>query len=132
MSESVVQRRFVGAWWFVWSVIGLVVAVATQPLGDWGFFGWLLGAVTAVLGIAGLWMLATGKGRIIGRSASVKTQRTFAYVGIVAVTVIVISSLMVDWGNWTASDVLTIAIWVALGAMFVVSLSITNRELKGS
>lgn len=132
MTETVAQRRFVGAWWFVWAVIGLVLAYLTQPVADWGFFGVVLGAVTAALGLVGLWMLATGKGRIVGRSASVETQRTFAYVGIVAVTVIVIASLLADWANWTAADVLTITIWVALGAMFVASISITNRAIKGS
>ena len=132
MTETVGQRKFVGAVWIIAGVLGLIAAFLVQPLADWGFFGWIIGALVGVLAIVGLWMVVTGKGRIIGGSMSVKAQRTFAIVGIVAVTVIVVSYLLADWANWTALDVLTIAVWVALGAMFIVSFMVTNRALKGS
>jgi len=35
--------------------------------------------------------------------------------------------LVSDWANWTANDILSIGVWVAIGAMFVAGL-ISTRD----
>lgn len=127
MTETIGQRRLVGAIWFVASLVGLVVAFSLQPVADWGIFGTVIGVLVAILGLVGLWLAVTGKGRIMNSRLSVATQRAFAIVMIILVTFIIIVNVVVDWANWTAVDVLTISVWVSLGAMYVVSLFIMNR-----
>ncbi len=127
MTETIGQRRLVGVIWFVASLVGLVVAFVLQPVADWGLFGTVIGILVALLGLVGLWMAVTGKGRIMNSRLSVGAQRAIAITMVVVVTFILIVNVVVDWANWTAVDVLTISVWVSLGAMYVVSLFIMNR-----
>ncbi len=127
MTETIGQRRLVGVIWFIASLVGLVVAFVLQPVADWGLFGTVIGILVALLGLVGLWMAVTGKGRIMNSRLSVGAQRAIAITMVVVVTFILIVNVVVDWANWTAVDVLTISVWVSLGAMYVVSLFIMNR-----
>jgi nicotinamide riboside transporter PnuC len=127
MAETAVQRKVVGTVWLLAAIAGIVLAFVAQPIGEWGPFGVLLAVVLAFLGLTGLWIAVTGKGRILGRSLSPKANRIVAIIGLVAATLLIISNVVSDWANWTAVDVLTIAVWVAIGAMFIEGIVATRK-----
>ena len=127
MAETMVQRKAVGIVWLLAAIAGIVLAFVAQPIGEWGPFGILLAVVLAFLGLTGLWIAVTGKGRILGRSLSPKANRIVAVIGLIAATLLIISNVVSDWANWTAVDVLTIAVWVAIGAMFIEGIVATRK-----
>jgi nicotinamide riboside transporter PnuC len=127
VAETVIQRKAVGIVWLLAAIAGIVLAFVAQPIGEWGPFGVLLAVVLAFLGLTGLWIAVTGKGRILGRSLSPKANRIVAIIGLVAATLLIISNVVSDWANWTAVDVLTIAVWVAIGAMFIEGIVATRK-----
>jgi nicotinamide riboside transporter PnuC len=127
VAETVIQRKAVGIVWLLAAIAGIVLAFVAQPIGEWGPFGVLLAVVLAFLGLTGLWIAVTGKGRILGRSLSPKANRIVAIIGLVAATLLIASNVVSDWANWTAVDVLTIAVWVAIGAMFLEGIIATRK-----
>ncbi len=127
MAETVGQRKAVGVVWLLAAIVGIVLAFMVQPVSEWGTFGYFLAVLLAFLGLTGLWIAVTGKGRILGTSLSPKANRIVAIIGLVAATILIVSYLVSDWANWTAMDVLTIAVWVAIGAMFIEGI-IATRE----
>lgn len=130
MTETVEQRRLVGAVWFIAALVSLIAAFIVQPVADWGSFGVLLAILVALLGLTGLFMVVTGKGRILGTRTSLRTQKILAIIGLIAATVLAVLYLVGDWSVWTAVDVLTIGVWVSLGIMFVVSIIAVNSIEK--
>jgi nicotinamide riboside transporter PnuC len=127
MAETVGQRKVVGIVWLLAAIVGIALAFIVQPVAEWGTFGILLAVLLGFLGLTGLWIAVTGKGRILGRSLSTKANRIVSIIGLVAATILIASYLVSDWANWTAVDALTIAIWVAIGAMFIEGI-IATRE----
>jgi nicotinamide riboside transporter PnuC len=127
VAETVGQRKVVGIVWLLAAIAGIVLAFVAQPIGEWGPFGILLAVVLAFLGLAGLWIAVTGKGRVLGRSLSPKANLIVAVIGLIAATLLIVSNVVSDWANWTAVDVLTIAIWVAIGAMFIEGIVATRK-----
>ena len=128
MAETAGQRKVIGAIWLIAAIVSIGAAFLLQPVGDWGTFGIILAILVAILGITGGWMLATGRGQIVGTRMSVKGQRTLSIIGLVGATILVLGYLVSDWANWTAQDALTIGIWVAIGAMFAEGLIITSKS----
>lgn len=126
MEETAGQRKVVGAVWLLAAIVSIVAAFVVQPVSDWGFFGYLIAVAMALLGISGAWMLITGRGQIWGGKSSRKSRRILSIIGLVAATILVIGYLISDWSNWTANDVLSIGVWVAIGAMFVQGLISTQ------
>jgi len=90
-----------------------------------------VGVVWFIAAVVGLWMAITGKGHILNATTTIPTQRIIAVGGMIVATVLALSYLVFDWENWTALDVLTIAVWVSLGAAFLVSFLVTSRAMKG-
>ena len=127
MAETVRQRRVIGVVWLLAAIAGIALAFVVQPVGDWGVFTTVMAILVALLGIAGLWLAVSGKGSITGRNLSPEANRIVAIIGLVVATLLVILYLVSDWANWTAMDVLSIAIWVALGAMFLEGIIATRR-----
>ena len=127
MAETMVQRKAVGIVWLLAAIAGIVLAFVAQPIGEWGPFGILLAVVLAFLGLTGLWIAVTGKGRILGRSLSPKANRIVSVIGLIAATLLIVANVVGDWANWTAVDVLTIAVWVAIGAMFIEGIVATRK-----
>lgn len=127
MAETARQRVVVGIVWLLAAIVGIVLAFVTQPIGEWGPFGILLAVVLAFLGLTGLWIALTGKGRILGTSLSPKANRIVAIIGLVGATLLIVSNVVSDWADWTAVDVLTIAVWVAIGAMFIEGIIATRK-----
>jgi nicotinamide riboside transporter PnuC len=127
MAETAVQRKVVGTVWLLAAIAGIVLAFVAQPIGEWGAFGFLLAVVLAFLGLTGLWIAVTGKGRVLGRSLSPKANRIVSVIGLIAATLLIVANIVGDWANWTAVDVLTIAVWVAIGAMFIEGIVATRK-----
>ncbi len=128
MEETAGQRKVVGAIWLLAAIVSIGAAFLLQPVGEWGTFGIILAILVAILGVTGAWMLITGRGQITNPRMSVKGQRILSIIGLVAATILVIGYLVGDWSNWTSADVLTIGVWVAIGAMFAEGLVITSRS----
>lgn len=122
------QNRILGWYYFVVAVITLVIAFVQQPIGEWGGWGLLLAAALALLGIVGLWQGITGKGSTRSSTMSESRQRVWAIVGLVAVTLAVIASVVSDMSGWTASDTITAGIWVALLGLFVSQLATLRKD----
>ena len=128
MEETAGQRKVLGAIWLLAAIVSIGAAFLLQPVGEWGTFGIILAILVAILGVTGAWMLITGRGQITNPRMSVKGQRILSIIGLVAATILVIGYLVGDWSNWTSADVLTIGVWVAIGAMFAEGLVITSRS----
>ena len=122
------QNKVLGWYYFVVAVITLVIAFIQQPIGEWGGWGLLMGAALALLGIVGLWQGITGKGNTRSATMTQSRQRVWAIVGLVAVTLAVITSILNDLINWTASDTISVGIWVALLGLFVSQLATLRKE----
>jgi hypothetical protein len=122
------QQKVLGWYYFLVALITLVIAVIQQPVGDWGGWGLLLGAAMALLGLVGLWQGVTGKGNTRSTTMSESRQRVWAIVGLVAVTLAVVVSIISDMTNWTASDTITVGIWVALLGLFVSQLATLSKD----
>ena len=122
------QNKILGWYYFVVAVITLVIAFIQQPIGEWGGWGLLMGAVLALLGIVGLWQGITGKGNTRSATMTQSRQRVWAIVGLVAVTLAVITSILNDLINWTASDTISVGIWVALLGLFVSQLATLRKD----
>lgn len=127
MAETAGQRKVIGIIWFLVAIAGIASAFLVQPVGDWGIFTTVLAILVAIMGITGLWLAVSGKGSITGRNLSPKANRIVAIIGLIAATLLVGLYLVSDWANWTAMDVLSIAIWVALGAMFLEGIIATRN-----
>ena len=122
------QNKVLGWYYFVVAVITLVIAFIQQPIGEWGGWGLLMGAALALLGIVGLWQGITGKGNTRSATMTQSRQRVWAIVGLVAVTLAVITSILNDLINWTASDTVSVGIWVALLGLFVSQLATLRKD----
>ncbi len=122
------QNKVLGWYYFVVAVITLVIAFIQQPIGEWGGWGLLMGAALALLGVVGLWQGITGKGSTRSATMSESRQRVWAIVGLVAVTLAVIASVVSDMSGWTASDTITAGIWVALLGLFVSQLATLRKD----
>ncbi len=122
------QQKVLGWYYFLVALITLVIAVIQQPVGDWGGWGLLLGAALALLGLVGLWQGVTGKGNTRSTTMSESRQRVWAIVGLVAVTLAVVVSIISDMTNWIASDTITVGIWVALLGLFVSQLATLSKD----
>ena len=125
--ESAGERRFLGAVWLIAGAASVIGAFLAQPIADWGGFGWVLGGLMVLMALVGAWMLITGQGHILSDRYSLQTQSTIAIIGLIVVTVVIIGNIHLDEARWTAADVLTLGVWVAVGSMFIVSLRAVAR-----
>lgn len=122
------QQKMLGWYYFVVALITLVIAFVQQPIGEWGGFGLLLGAALALLGIVGLWQGVTGKGNTRSATMSASRQRVWAIVGLAAVSLAALTTIIADEQSWSAVDTLTIGIWVALLGLFVSQIVTLSRR----
>jgi len=121
MAETVRQRKVLGAIWFIVPVAVIIMAFLTQPIGEWGF-GVVIAIFLAVMAVTGIWMIATGRGNIIGSGMSLRAQRILGIVGLIASVILVASYVVSIVTAPTAQSYLLLGVWVSLGAMFADSL----------
>lgn len=121
MAETVRQRKVLGAIWFIVPVAVIIMAFLTQPIGEWGF-GVVIAIFLAIMAVTGIWMIATGRGNIIGSGMSLRAQRILAIVGLIASVILVASYVVSLVAAPTAQSYLLLGVWVSLGAMFADSL----------
>lgn len=122
------QQKVLGWYYFIVALITLIIAFVQQPIGEWGGFGLLLGAALALLGLVGLWQGVTGKGNTRSTTMSESRQRVWAIVGLVAVSLAAVTTIISDQQSWSATDTLTTGIWVALLGLFVSQLVTLSRK----
>ena len=128
MAEAVSQSKVVGVVWVLAAIVGIIAAFVVQPFGEWGFFATVLAILLAILGLTGLWGAVTGKGRLFGANTNPRTNMIISVIGLIGASIAAIAYVIADWANWTASDVLTIAIWIALAAMFIDGIVALRRQ----
>lgn len=122
------QQKVLGWYYFIVALITLIIAFVQQPIGEWGGFGLLLGAALALLGLVGLWQGITGKGNTRSTTMSDSRQRVWAIVGLVAVSLAAVTTIISDQQSWSATDTLTTGIWVALLGLFLSQLVTLSRK----
>jgi membrane associated rhomboid family serine protease len=122
------QNRKLGWYYFVVALITLIIAAVQQPIGEWGGWGWLLGAALALLGVVGLYQGLTGKGNTRSKTMSEGTQRKWAIVGLIAVSFAVVVNVIADAQNFNVADTISVGIWVALLGLFVSQLATLSKS----
>lgn len=113
------QNKKLGWFYFVVAVLTLIIAFVIQPFADWDIFAYVLAIAVALLGVVGLWQGLTGKGNTRSRSMTDAKQRQWAIFGLIAVTLAVIFNILGSLNNWTASDILSVGVWVAISGLFI-------------
>ena len=122
------QQRSLGWYYFAVALIAIVVALVVEPASEWETFTYLLAGALALLGLVGLYMALTGKGNARSRTMDRKRQRIVGIIGLIAISVAVLGTLASDWGAFTASDTITIGIWVALSGLFISQIVASGKE----
>lgn len=122
------QNRKLGWYYFVVALITLVIAAIQTPIGEWGGWGWLLGAALALLGVVGLYQGLTGKGNTRSKTMSEGRQRKWAIVGLIAVTLAVIVNVIADAQDFAVADTLSVGIWVAVAGLFISQLATLSKD----
>ena len=113
------QNKKLGWFYVVVVMIALIGALIVQPFADWGTFGYVLGVVVVIFGLVGLRQALTGKGNTRSRNMSEAKQRQWAIFGLIAVSVALIASIVTTLTSLTATDVLTVGVWVAMSGLFI-------------
>jgi dipeptide/tripeptide permease len=113
------QNKALGWYYFVVASAGIIAAFLTQPVGEWGGWGVAMAAALAALALVGIYQGITGKGNTRSRAMSERRQRSVSIFGLVFLTLAVGALVLGDAGQWTAVDTLSLAIWIALGGMFI-------------
>lgn len=116
------QNKKLGWFYVVVVVITLVIAFVQQPIADWGTFGWVIAVALLLLGAVGLRQGITGKGNTRSRTMTVSKQRAWAILGLVGLTVAMIGTIFTSLTTWTASDTLTMGVWVAICGLLISQL----------
>ena len=127
MAETASERKMLGIVWVLAAIVGIGLAFVVQPIGEWGLFATVLAILLVILGATGLWVAVTGKGRLLGRGSSLTRSRIWSIIGLIGATLVILSYLISDWANWTALDIIGIALWAAIGSMFLAGI-IATRE----
>jgi len=122
------KQRSLGWYYFVVALIAIVIAVVVEPTTAWETFTFLMAGALAMLGLVGLYMALTGKGNTRSRDMDPKRQRTVGIIGLILVSVAVLGSLVSDTGAFTASDTITVGIWVALSGLFVSQIVTIGKD----
>lgn len=122
------QNKILGWYYFVVSVIAIVIAVIQQPFSEWSGFAWILGAAAVLLGATGLYQGITGRGNTRSRTMSEARQRRWAIIGLLAISVGTIAYVASTYETWTAQTTLTIGIWAALVGLFVSQLATLDKS----
>ena len=136
------QQRVLGWYYFIVSAITLTIAFSLQPLDEWGNWGLILGAALGLLGFVGLVMGLTGSDISLGISTlqpgrpgtqyssrlSPKAERTWAVVGLVAVSIAVVGGLISDLSESSAWNTISVGIWAALGGLFIAQFVLAGRN----
>jgi len=113
------QNKKLGWFYFVVAVLTLIIAFVIQPFADWDIFAYVLAIAVALLGVVGLWQGLTGKGNTRSRNMTDAKQRQWAIFGLIAVTLAVIFNVLGSLSDWTASDILSIGVWVSISGLFI-------------
>ncbi|MEY4170076.1 MAG: hypothetical protein RLZ94_1149 [Actinomycetota bacterium] len=127
MAETANERKVLGIVWVLAAIVGIGLAFVVQPIGEWGLFATVLAILLVILGATGLWVAVTGKGRLLGRGSSLTRSRIWSIIGLIGATLVILSYLISDWASWTALDIIGIALWAAIGSMFLAGI-IATRE----
>lgn len=128
MSE---ENSFVGPRWLAFTMaaiaaVTLVVAVISTPLGEWGTFNYLIGAVLIVFVVTFAISGIRGSFNALGRSSG-KTSLIISVIGVVASVLGILSGLF--GGAGTVDGILTTGTWAALLVMFLGSATIARKKM---
>jgi lysylphosphatidylglycerol synthetase-like protein (DUF2156 family) len=129
-TSSATLNRILGVAWLIVGLGALLVALAREPIGDWGTWNLLMGAVLAFLAVVGLYVAVTGKGTLTstGREGvKPRSRRILALVAIVAIGLVIV--LQLAGGTLTTSDILSVGIWLGLLGSMIAILIETNAQI---
>ena len=113
---------------FLIAVVTLIIAFVTTPFGEWGSFGYLLGAVLLLFGVTFLYSAAKDRMNIVGKNFSGKANLIIAVIGLIACIVVVVSPFFMG-SEWTATTVMTTGVFAALGVMFLFGIPASRAKM---
>lgn len=113
---------------FLIAVVTLIIAFVTTPFGEWGSFGYLLGAVLLLFGVTFLYAAAKDRMNIVGKNFSGKANLIIAVIGLIACIVVVVSPFFMG-SEWTTTTVMTTGVFAALGVMFLFGIPASRAKM---
>jgi hypothetical protein len=114
---------------FVVAAITLVIAFVNTPFGEWGTYGYLLGAVLLLFGVTFLYSAVKDRMNIVGRNTSGKTNLIISVIGLIA-SIVVVASPFFMGNEWTVTTILTTGVFVALGLMFLFGIPASRAKMQ--
>ena len=122
--------RIVGVLIFIVTLVSVILVLVNTPLSEWGTWGYLLGAVVVVFGLAFLYSAAKNRMNIVGRNTSGRTNLIISVIGVIAAIAVVISNFVTQGdAGWTVSTILTTGVFVALGLMFAAGIPASRAKM---
>jgi drug/metabolite transporter (DMT)-like permease len=123
--------RAAGVIIFLISIATVIVAFVHTPFGEWGTWGYLLGAVVLIFGVTFLYSALTNRMNIVGRNVSGRTNLVISVVGLVAAVVVVIGNVISQGDSgWTVTTILTTGVFIALGVMFLAGIPASRAKMR--
>lgn len=122
--------RAMGVAIFIVSIATLIIAAINTPLGEWEGWGYFLGALLLVFGLAFLFSAVKNRMNIVGRNTRGRTNLIISVVGLIATIIAVMSNFVTQGeGGWTVSSILTTGLFAALAIMFAAGIPASRAKM---
>ena len=122
--------RITGVLVFIVSITTLIIAAINTPLGEWETWGYFMGALLLVFGLAFLYSAFKNRMNIVGSNTKGRTNLIISVVGLIAAIIAVISNFVTQGdGGWTVSSILTTGLFAALIIMFAAGIPASRAKM---
>ncbi len=122
--------RITGVLVFIVSIATLIIAAINTPLGEWETWGYLLGALLLLFGLAFLYSAVKNRMNIVGSNTKGRTNLIISVIGLIAAVIAVISNFVTQGdGGWTVSSILTTGLFAALIIMFAAGIPASRAKM---
>jgi hypothetical protein len=118
---------------FTLGVIGavtLVIALLTEPLGEWTGNARFLGGVLFVVTLLWFFVGVRGRFNLMGRYRP-RTAMIISAIGVLAAGVVIGSTIFGDVYG-TVSDIIMTGLWLAIAVMFAVTFVVASNVKKAT
>lgn len=110
------------------SIVTLIIAFVNTPFGEWGTYGYLLGAALLLFGVTFLYAGVKDRMNLVGRNFSGKANLIIAVIGLIA-SVVVVASPFFMGNEWSVTTILTTGVFAALGVMFLFGIPASRAKM---
>ena len=122
--------RISGVLVFIVCIATLILAAINTPLGEWQGWGYFLGALLLLFGLAFLYSAAKNRMNLVGSNTKGRTNLIISVVGLIAAISAVIANFVTQGTEgWTASSILTTGLFAALIVMFAAGIPASRAKI---